>query len=73
MDEEMQLWQLLQHDAESSLAFEKSGQEEEEVEMTGMAAEQQVCAVCVCVSVCVCVCVCACMCMSVWTCDQVCL
>ena len=29
MDEETQLWQLLQQDAESSLAFEKSGHEEE--------------------------------------------
>ena len=29
MDEETQLWQLLQQDAESSLAFEKSGREEE--------------------------------------------
>ena len=29
MDEETQLWQFLQQDAESSLAFEKSGREEE--------------------------------------------
>ena len=34
MDEELQLWQILQQDAESSLAFEQSGREEE-VEKTG--------------------------------------
>ena len=44
MDEETQLWQLLQQDAESSLAFEKSGhEEEEEVEKPGATREQQVC------------------------------
>ena len=61
MDEEIQLWQLLQQDAESSLAFEKSGHEEEveKTVQTKAASEPlqvRVC-VCVCVGVCVCVCV----------------
>lgn len=46
MDEETQLWQLLTQDAEISLAFEKSGKEEEEPEIPDKAKstpEQQVC------------------------------
>ena len=40
LDEETQLWQLLQQDAESSLAFERSGHEERE---TGAIEPMQVC------------------------------
>ena len=45
MDEEYQLWQFLQQDAESSLAFEKSGlmEEEESCEKSKGTTEQQVC------------------------------
>ena len=51
LDEETQLWQLLQQDAESSLAFEKSGHEEE-VEKTTVASEPLQVGVSLCVYVC---------------------
>ena len=57
MDEETQLWQLLQQDAESSLAFEKSGREEEVEKPTqtiGTQATPEPLQVGVCCRVCVC-------------------
>ena len=87
MDEENQLWQLLQQDAESSLAFEKAGREEEVEKpvQTAVAAPlpPQVGCVGVCgwvggwvgVHVCVCVraCACACVCACVCVCACACV